>query len=82
MVVGDHNAHEEVLAPARAQRRDPEFLGRYRQRAQAERKVAQIKSRIPGIPWRGLDKANLWLDLRIAALNLDRPRHLGLSRRR
>ncbi len=57
------NAHEEVLAPARAQRWDPEFLDRYRQRAQAERKVAQIKSRITGIPWRGLDKANLWLDL-------------------
>ncbi|MCP3911053.1 MAG: IS1182 family transposase [Actinomycetia bacterium] len=73
------NPHEEVLAPARAQRWDPEFLHRYRQRAQAERKVAQIKSRITGVPWRGLDKVNLWLDLRIAAINLDRAGRLGLT---
>ena len=66
------NPHEEVLAPARAQRWTPEFLDRYRQRAQAERKVAQIKSRTNSVPWRGLNKVNLWLDLRIAALNLDR----------
>ena len=32
------------------------------------------------VPWRGLDKANLWLDLRIAALNLDRAGRLGIIR--
>ena len=38
----------------------------------------QIKSRTKRVPWRGLDKANLWLDLRIAALNLDRAGRLGI----
>ena len=56
----------------------PKFLARYRLRSQAERKVAQIKSRTKRVPWRGLDKANLWLDLRIAALNLDRAGRLGI----
>ena len=72
------NPYEELLAPARAQRHEPEFLARYRLRSQAERKVAQIKSRTKRVPWRGLDKANLWLDLRIAALNLDRAGRLGI----
>ncbi|WP_428122546.1 transposase [Candidatus Poriferisodalis sp.] len=74
------NPHEELLAPARAQRHEPEFLARYRLRSQAERKIAQIKSRTKNVPWRGLDKANLWLDLRIAALNLDRAGRLGIIR--
>lgn len=72
------NPHEELLAPARAQRWDPEFLDLYRQRAQAERKVAQVKSRFKGVPWRGIAKVNVWLDLRIAALNLDRAGRLGI----
>ena len=74
------NPHEELLAPARQQRHEPEFLARYRLRTQAERKIAQIKSRTKNVPWRGLDKANLWLDLRIAALNLDRAGRLGIIR--
>ena len=72
------NPYEELLAPARAQRHEPEFLARYRLRSQAERKIAQIKSRTKNVPWRGLDKAGLWLDLRIAALNLDRAGRLGI----
>ena len=72
------NPYEELLAPARAQRHEPEFLARYRLRSQAERKIAQIKSRTKRVPWRGLHKANLWLDLRIAALNLDRAGRLGI----
>ena len=72
------NPYEELLAPARAQRHEPEFLARYRLRSQAERKIAQIKSRTKKLPWRGLDKASLWLDLRIAALNLDRAGRLGI----
>ncbi len=72
------NAHEEVLAPARAQRWTPDFIERYRQRAQIERKVAQVKARANNIPWRGLTNVNLWLDLRIAAINLDRIARLGL----
>ena len=72
------NPYEELLAPARAQRHEPQFLSKYRLRSQAERKIAQIKSRTKSVPWRGLDKANLWLDLRIAALNLDRAGRLGV----
>ena len=72
------NPYEELLAPARAQRHEPQFLSRYRLRSQAERKIAQIKSRTKKLPWRGLDKASLWLDLRIAALNLDRAGRLGI----
>ncbi len=72
------NPHEEVLAPARAARWTQGFIDRYRQRAQAERKVAQVKSRTNKVPWRGLTKVNLWLDLRIASINLDRVGRLGL----
>jgi transposase len=73
------NPHEEILAAARAQRWTPEFRDRYRQRAQAERKIAQLKSRTNKIPWRGLPKANTWVRLRAAALNLDRIGRLGLT---
>lgn len=72
------NPHEELLAAARAQRWTPAFVDRYRQRAQIERKAAQVKSRTSGVPWRGLVKVNLWLDLRIAALNLDRAGRLHI----
>lgn len=73
------SGYEHVLTPARAQRWTPAFLNRYRQRAQAERKVAQIKSRVTAVPRRGLANVNAWLDMRIAALNLDRIGRLGLT---
>ena len=57
---------------------DPEFLERYRERAKAERKVAQIKARQKQIPWRGLKKADSWAKFRAGALNLDRIGRLGL----
>ena len=41
-------------------------------RAQVERKNAQLKSRNAKLPWRGVAKADAWLKLRMAALNLDR----------
>lgn len=72
------NPHEELLAHARAQRWTPEFRDRYRQRARAERKIAQIKSRQTKIPWRGLTRARAWAQLRAGALNLDRIGRLGL----
>ena len=72
------NPHEELLAHARAQRWTPEFRHRYRDRARAERKIAQIKSRTQKIPWRGLPKARAWAQLRAGALNLDRIGRLGL----
>ena len=72
------NPHEELLAPARAQRREPEFLARYRQRSQAERKIAHIKARTKRVPWRGLAKAGHWLEWRTAAINLDRIGRLGI----
>jgi transposase len=72
------NPNEELLSAARAARWTPEFLDRYRERAKAERKVAQIKSRQKHVPWRGLPKVITWAKLRASALNLDRIGRLGL----
>jgi transposase len=72
------NPHEELLAHARSQRWTPEFRDRYRHRARAERKIAQLKSRTQKIPWHGLPKARAWAQLRAGALNLDRIGRLGL----
>ncbi len=66
------NPNEALLAQARKARWGPEFRQRYRHRAQVERKNAQLKSRSSKLPWRGVTKANAWLQLRMAALNLDR----------
>jgi len=65
------SADEDLLAPARKARWGQAFRERYRQRAQAERKNAQLKSRTTKLPWRGRAKADAWLQLRMAALNLD-----------
>jgi Transposase DDE domain/Transposase domain (DUF772) len=65
------NDHEELLIAARQARWTPEFRQRYRERARVERKNAQLKSRQTKLPWRGVRKANAWLKLRMAALNLD-----------
>jgi len=65
------NDNEELLLAARQARWTPEFRNRYRERARVERKNAQLKCRRTKLPWRGLRKANAWLKLRIAALNLD-----------
>ena len=72
------NADEEILAAARADRATPQFRDRYRERARAERKVAQVKARQSKIPWRGLVNAIHWAELRAGALNLDRIGRLGL----
>jgi transposase len=72
------NPHEQLLAHARAIRWTPGFRDRYRQRARAERKIAQLKARQTNIPWRGLTKAQAWARLRAGALNLDRIGRLGL----
>ncbi len=66
------NPAESLLAEARAQRLSPAFTARYRERARAERKNAQVKSRVPKVPWRGLHKVDAWLKIRVAVLNLDR----------
>ncbi len=66
------NPNEALLAQARKARWGPEFRQRYRHRAQVERKNAQLKSRSSKLPWRGVTKADAWLQLRMAALNLDR----------
>ncbi len=71
-------AEEALLAEARAQRWTPEFRQRYGERSRIERKAAQVKFRNPKLPWRGLVKANAWVKLRVAALNLDRIGRLGL----
>jgi len=64
------NDNEELLLAARQARWTPEFRNRYREGARVERKNAQLKCRRTKLPWRGLRKANAWLKLRIAALNL------------
>lgn len=69
---------EELLAPARAARWTPAFRERYRERSRVERKAAQVKYRSPKLPWRGLPKADAWVKLKVAALNLDRIGRLGL----
>ncbi len=69
---------EELLAPARAARWTPAFRERYGERSRIERKAAQVKYRSPKLPWRGLPKADAWLKLKVAALNLDRIGRLGL----
>lgn len=71
-------ADEELLAPARAARWTRPFRDRYRERSRVERKAAQVKYRSPKVPWRGLVKADAWLKLKVAALNLDRIGRLGL----
>jgi transposase len=71
-------ASEALLAEARAQRWTAEFRERYRHRSRIERKAAQVKFRTPKLPWRGLPKANAWLQLKIASLNLDRLGRLGI----
>lgn len=65
------NDDEELLIAARQARWTPQFRQRYRERARVERKNAQLKSRRSKLPWRGITKANAWLKLRMAALNLD-----------
>lgn len=67
----DINRDEELLIAARQARWTSEFRNRYRERARVERKNAQLKSRRTKLPWRGVRKANAWLKLRMAALNLD-----------
>jgi len=74
----DIHPDEALLADARAARWTPEFRDRYRERSRIERKAAQVKFRSPKLPWRGLLKANAWLKLKAAALNLDRMGRLGL----
>ncbi len=69
---------EELLGPARAARWTDEFRQRYGERSRIERKAAQLKYRSPKLPWRGLPKADAWLKLKVAAMNLDRIGRLGL----
>jgi hypothetical protein len=73
------NRDEELLIAARQARWTPRFRERYRERARVERKNAQLKSRRGKLPWRGLRKANAWLKLRMAALNLDKLGRMTIS---
>lgn len=71
-------AAEDLLGRARAARWTDEFRDRYGERSRIERKAAQLKYRNPKVPWRGLVKADAWLKLKVAAMNLDRIGRLGL----
>ena len=66
------NPAEELLLAARKARWTKEFRDRYRERARSERKNAQLKFRTQKIPWHGLVKADAWVQIRVAALNLDK----------
>lgn len=66
------NPAEELLQAARSARQTTAFKDRYRERVRIERKNAQLKFRTQKIPWRGVVKADAWVKLRIAALNMDR----------
>jgi transposase len=66
------SSDDALLGPARQARWSGQFRQRYRQRAQVERKNAQLKFRNAKLLWRGVAKADAWLKLRMAALNLDR----------
>jgi hypothetical protein len=72
------NDNEQLLIAARQARWTSQFRQRYRERARVERKNAQLKSRRAKLPWRGVRKANAWLTLRMAALNLDKLARLPL----
>ena len=66
------NPAEELLLAARRARWTKAFRDRYRERARSERKNAQLKFRTQKIPWHGLVKADAWVQIRVAALNLDK----------
>jgi transposase len=74
----DIGQDEELLIAARAARWTDQFRERYRERVRVERKNAQLKSRQAKLPWRGLTKANAWLLLRMATLNLDTMRRIAV----
>ncbi len=69
----DVNADEALLAPARKARWTKQFRQRYGQRRPSARTLSSSTA-TPSWPWRGHAKADAWLKLRMAALNLD---HLG-----
>ena len=66
------NPAEELLLAARKARWTKAFRDRYRERARSERKNAQLKFRTQKTPWHGLVKADAWVQIRVAALNLDK----------
>jgi hypothetical protein len=73
--------HDEELVTARKQWRDGEIKATYRQhRPMAERSIAWVVTKgNRRLRYRGIDKNNEWLLLRVAALNLRRLVNLGLS---
>jgi transposase len=75
--VGDH---DEELVCARAQWRTEEIKATYRQhRPMAERSISWLVAKgNRRLRYRGIDKNNEWLLLRVAALNLRRLMNLGL----
>jgi IS5 family transposase len=73
--------YEAELAHARRQATTPEFQASYRRwRPMVERSIAWlVAGRNRRLRYRGVDRNMLWLELRVAAINLRRLLNLGLA---
>ncbi len=71
--------HDQLLAAARAQAKTLQFAATYRRRSLVERCLAWIvRKGHRRCPYRGVTRNQLWLSLRVAAVNLSRLLGLGL----
>jgi IS5 family transposase len=74
--------HHGLLAAARAFAATDAFTGPYRQhRPMVERSIAWLVRGSRRLRYRGIDRNQLWLGHRVAAVNLQRLINLGLSHR-
>jgi hypothetical protein len=72
--------HDELLRAHRGRAADPDFQADYRRhRPMVERSIAWITRDNRRVPYRGVIKNDLWLHLRVAAINLRRLLTLGLT---
>jgi Transposase DDE domain len=71
--------HDQLLAAARAQAKTPEFAETYPRRSLVERSLAWVVNHgHRRCRYRGITRNQLWLSLRVAAVNLTRLLGLGL----
>jgi len=73
--------HEDELLAARARAHTPEFINSYRRwRPMAERSIAWLTAHHNRrLRYRGVQRNQLWLSTRVAAINLRRLINLGLT---
>jgi hypothetical protein len=76
----DLHPHDALQRAHRARAADPDFLADYRRhRPMVERSIAWLTRGNRRVPYRGVLKNDAWLHLRVAAINLRRLLHLGLT---